>query len=118
MWHAGKYVDAESDPDEVVADLEGLLQHISGLGEALALYNQYLALFDAAPDDLASLAQAEKEANSRYQVRHTLRPLAPVLVQPCLSADDTVPDLHSVRRWILWGPACEAFLSSAYVVFA
>lgn len=68
---AGKYVDAESDPDEVVADLEGLLQHISGLGEALALYNQYLSMFDTAPDDLASLAQAEKEANSRYQVHNS-----------------------------------------------
>lgn len=64
----GKYVDAESDPDDVVTDLEGLLQHISGLGEALAVYNQYLALFDAAPDELNILAMAEKEANNRYQV--------------------------------------------------
>lgn len=66
---AGKYVDAESDPEEVVSDLEGLLQHISGLGEALAMYNQYLTLFDSAPDDLNTLALAEKEANNRYQVR-------------------------------------------------
>lgn len=64
---AGKYVDAESDPEEVVADLEGLLQHISGLGEALGVYNQYLELFDAVPDDLSTLAVA-KEANNRYQV--------------------------------------------------
>lgn len=69
MWHsAGKYVDAESDPEEVVTDLEGLLQHISGLGEALGLYNQYLTLFDATPDELSTLALAEKEANNRYQV--------------------------------------------------
>lgn len=53
----------------MVTDLEGLLQHISGLGEALAVYNQYLNLFDAAPDELNALALAEKEANSRYQVR-------------------------------------------------
>jgi hypothetical protein len=46
-----------------------LLQHISFLGEALALYNQYLSLFDATPDDLNSLAMTEKEANNRYQVR-------------------------------------------------
>lgn len=71
LWHtcAGKFVDAESDPDEVVTELEGLLQHISGLGEALGVYNQYLTLFDATPDDLNTLAMAEKEANSRYQVR-------------------------------------------------
>jgi len=55
----------------VVTDLEGLLQHISGLGEALAVYNQYLNLFDAAPDELNALALAEKEANSRYQVRQS-----------------------------------------------
>lgn len=64
----GKYVDASWDPEDVVADLEGLLQHISGLGEALGMYNQYLALFDAATDDLSTLMMAEKEANSRYQV--------------------------------------------------
>jgi hypothetical protein len=66
---AGKFVDASSDPDEVVNDLEALLQHISGLGEALGLYNQYLGLFDAATDDLSTLMMAEKEANGRYQVR-------------------------------------------------
>lgn len=55
----------------MVTDLEGLLQHISGLGEALAVYNQYLNLFDAAPDELNALALAEKEANSRYQVRQS-----------------------------------------------
>lgn len=79
LWRSvGKYVDAESDPEEVVTDLEGLLQHISGLGEALGLYNQYLTLFDAAPDELSTLALAEKEANNRYQVtdcsRHTHAP--------------------------------------------
>jgi hypothetical protein len=66
---AGKYVDASSEPDDVVNDLEALLQHISGLGEALGLYNQYLGLFDAATDDLSTLMMAEKEANGRYQVR-------------------------------------------------
>jgi hypothetical protein len=65
---AGKFVDASSDPDDVVNDLEALLQHISGLGEALGLYNQYLGLFDAATDDLSTLMMAEKEANGRYQV--------------------------------------------------
>lgn len=54
--------------EEVVSELEGLLQHVSGLGEALALYNEYLGLFDADPDDLGTLMAAEKEANSRYQV--------------------------------------------------
>lgn len=61
-------MDAASDPDDVVNDLEALLQHISGLGEALGLYNQYLGLFDAATDDLSTLMMAEKEANGRYQV--------------------------------------------------
>jgi hypothetical protein len=69
MPTAGKFVDASSDPDDVVNDLEALLQHISGLGEALGLYNQYLGLFDAATDDLSTLMMAEKEANGRYQVR-------------------------------------------------
>jgi hypothetical protein len=61
-------MDAEADAEEVVSDLEGLLQHVSGLGEALGLYNQYLALFEAPQDDLSTLALAEKEANSCYQV--------------------------------------------------
>lgn len=61
-------MDASYDPDEVVSDLETLLQHISGLGESLGLYNQYLGMFDAAVDDLSVLMMAEKEANSRYQV--------------------------------------------------
>lgn len=65
---AGKFVDASSEPDDVVADLEGLLQHISELGEALGMYNQYLALFELPADDLSMLMMAEKEANSRYQV--------------------------------------------------
>lgn len=64
----GKYIDAESDAEDVVADLEASLHHISGLGEALAMYNQYLTLFDAASDDLSNLMLAEKEANNRYQV--------------------------------------------------
>jgi hypothetical protein len=75
---AGKFVEAESDPEEVVADLESLLQHISGLGEALGLYNQYLSLFDAVPDDLSTLAMTEKEANNRYQVRRVAAALRTV----------------------------------------
>eukprot|EP00882_Tetradesmus_deserticola_P029870 GHRQ01033497.1.p1 GENE.GHRQ01033497.1~~GHRQ01033497.1.p1 ORF type:complete len:381 (+),score=198.64 GHRQ01033497.1:102-1244(+) len=71
--HTGKYVDASSDPDDVVSDLEAMLQHISGLGEALGLYNQYLGLFDAATDDLSTLMMAEKEANGRYQLWRSVR---------------------------------------------
>ncbi|KAF6263196.1 dynein heavy chain 8 [Scenedesmus sp. NREL 46B-D3] len=70
---AGKYVDASSDPDDVVNDLEAQLQHISGLGEALGLFNQYLGLFDAATDDLSTLMMAEKEANGRYQLWRSVR---------------------------------------------
>jgi hypothetical protein len=36
----GTYIDAEADPEEVVADLEGMLQRLGGLGEALGTYNQ------------------------------------------------------------------------------
>jgi hypothetical protein len=75
---AGKFVEAESDPEEVVTDLESLLQHISGLGEALGLYNQYLSLFDAVPDDLSTLSMAEKEANNKYQVRRVTASLQAV----------------------------------------
>jgi hypothetical protein len=71
-------VDASCDPDEVVSDLETLLQHISGLGESLGLYNQYLGMFDAAADDLSVLMMAEKEANSRYQVNPAISGDAPL----------------------------------------
>lgn len=66
--HAGKFVDAESDPEEVVADLEAALQHISGLGEAMQTYNSFFALFEMEQDDLSNLMLAEKEANARYRV--------------------------------------------------
>eukprot|EP00879_Flechtneria_rotunda_P022627 GHRR01023894.1.p1 GENE.GHRR01023894.1~~GHRR01023894.1.p1 ORF type:complete len:968 (+),score=348.72 GHRR01023894.1:492-3395(+) len=71
--HTDKFVDAKLDPDEVTADLEALLQHISGLGEAQALYNQYLTLFEAPTDDLSTLMLAEKVANSRYQLWRSVR---------------------------------------------
>lgn len=98
-------MDAESDPEEVVADLEGLLQHISGLGEALGMYNQYLSLFDAVPDDLSTLAVAEKEANNKYQVRRAAAALRPAMVHSC--ADCICLASHMISTHVLaLGPVC------------
>lgn len=38
--HAGTYIDAEADPEEVVVDLEAMLQNLNNIGETLATYNQ------------------------------------------------------------------------------
>ncbi|KAI8468855.1 MAG: dynein heavy chain, N-terminal region 2-domain-containing protein [Monoraphidium minutum] len=89
--HSGMYVDAEADPEEVVADLEAGLQRLGGLGDALATYNQaggarrpegpfwdarYLGLVDQPQDEGAALMLAEKELNARYQLWLSLRDFA------------------------------------------
>lgn len=71
MWICsvqGDYINPDADPEVVVADLEGVLQHLNELQAACETYKEYQRLFELEPDEFANLMQVEKEANAKYQV--------------------------------------------------
>jgi hypothetical protein len=107
----GKYVDAAADPEEVVTDLEGMLQHISELGEQMQTYNSYLRMFEMTEDDMSSLQMVEKEANARYQVGQAPGAATAWLTWPsyaskCWLRLKTAPAMNAGCQNSIWLLAC------------
>eukprot|EP00854_Cymbomonas_tetramitiformis_P002484 gene2484-3228_t len=66
--HSGSFVEPESDPAEVVAELELIRNSIANMRQKSETYQGYQKLFNMTVDDFSNLALTEKECGSRYNV--------------------------------------------------
>ena len=64
--HGGSFVEPESDPFEVVTELEGIRANIASMRARSEQYQDYQALFNMPKDDFGNLNLVEKECSGRY----------------------------------------------------
>ncbi|KAJ9534885.1 hypothetical protein QJQ45_029552, partial [Haematococcus lacustris] len=68
----GDYINADADPEQVVADLDGVMTHIEELKAASETYKEYEALFERDASDFSLVAQTEKEAAAKHHLWKSL----------------------------------------------
>ncbi|KAL3689708.1 hypothetical protein R1sor_016017 [Riccia sorocarpa] len=70
--HSGKYLQPESDPVEIVTDLEAINKRLVEIRETAEVYKGYQSLFQMAVDDMGNLTLTEKEFSLRWNVWRAL----------------------------------------------
>lgn len=70
--HSGRSMDEDSNPAEVVLELEERLQQVHSLRLRAEQFQQYQRLFGAPADDFTNLKTTEKELQGRYTIWKTL----------------------------------------------
>ncbi|KAL2622255.1 hypothetical protein R1flu_002460 [Riccia fluitans] len=66
--HSGKYLQPESDPVEIVTDLEAINERLVEIRQTAEVYRGYQSLFQMAVDDMGNLTLTEKEFSLRWTV--------------------------------------------------
>eukprot|EP01018_Ginkgo_biloba_P016070 Gb_13037 [translate_table: standard] len=65
--HSGRFLIPESDPTEIVAELEEINSRILEIQARLKVFRSYQKLFQMVVDDMSNFAMTEKEYNTRYE---------------------------------------------------